>query len=134
MSTLIWAVAWGLMGPVSATACEAETPDCRMVIETAWLAWLVTMKTTGPAPRAPGETDTRWLSMYTVTFTGLGGLGRFAKCVLLPPHAASVTAVSASMLIVRLRATGLVTLLTRNPKRQVQKGEAWVVQGSRSER
>src|SRR5690242_3161745 len=79
MVALIWAVAWGVVGPVSASACEAETPAGRIVIDTAWLAWLVTMNTTGPAPVADGETETRWSLMYPLTLTGLGGRGRLAK-------------------------------------------------------
>ena len=70
-------VDWGLIGAVLAIGWS--WPDLEMASDSARLAWLVTMNTTGPAPMADGETDTRWSLMYTVTLTGLGGRGSLAK-------------------------------------------------------
>jgi hypothetical protein len=75
-STFTWAVAIGLIGPVHASAEElaeqagafvtgwAAAPFAgRIVSDSAWLAWLVTMKTIGPAPTELGDSDTRWSLM-----------------------------------------------------------------------
>ena len=68
--TVTWAVAWGLIGPVFASGWPAAAPERRIASDSAWVAWLVTMKSTGPAPTFDGDTDTWLLSMYTVRFTG----------------------------------------------------------------
>jgi hypothetical protein len=61
--TVTWAVAWGLIGPVLASGSPAEELERRMDSDSAWLAWLVMMNVTGPAPTELGETDTELLSM-----------------------------------------------------------------------
>ncbi len=45
---------------VLASVCP---PAVWMATDSAWLAWLVMMKTTGPAPTESGDTSTRALLM-----------------------------------------------------------------------
>ena len=98
--TVTWAVAWGLIGPVLASGWPAEAPAGRIASDSAWVAWLVMMNSTGPAPTVDGDTDTRLLSMNTVRLTGAGGRGWLAGAV--EPHAETTRAVQASIAIVLL--------------------------------
>jgi len=100
-STVICAVASGLIGAVLASGRPADAPDGRIATDSAWVAWLVMMNSTGPAPTIVGDTDTRLLSMNTVRLTGAGGRGVVAP-VALEPHAETATALQASIAIVVL--------------------------------
>jgi hypothetical protein len=46
-----------LIGAVLASG--VDLPEAEIASASAWLAWLVTTNTTGPAPTEVGETDTR---------------------------------------------------------------------------
>lgn len=107
--TVTSAVPCGLIGPVSASGCELEDAGA-IASDSALPAWLVTMNTTGPAPIEAGDTETRSLLTYTVTLTGAGGRGWFAK-VVPPPQPATTRPAKPRNPIVVLR------ILIRGPVR-----------------
>ena len=102
-STVTDAVPCGLIGPVLAKDCPLPEPAAWTWRVSALVAWLVTMKVTGPAPVLLGDTETRALSMYTVTLTGVGGGDWFANVFVLPPQPATAMAPTANIPIVLVR-------------------------------
>lgn len=68
-----WVVPSGLIGAVRAIA--VLPPDREMASDSALLAWLVTVNTTGPAPTDDGDTEIRESLTYTESGTGVGGRG-----------------------------------------------------------
>src|SRR5947209_14544248 len=110
MSTVTEVVPCGLIGAVLASGAD---PPSRLIDNASdWLAWLVTMKMTGPAPADAGETDTRWSLTYTVMLTGIGG--RFFtgdRPPTLPQPATAVNAIaSVPIVLMRIVEPALLTL------------------------
>ncbi len=61
----------GLIGAVLAIGLFC--PDFEMASDSDLLAWLVTMKLTGPAPTALGDTETLESLTYTLRLIGVAG-------------------------------------------------------------
>jgi hypothetical protein len=96
-----WVVPSGLIGAVRAIA--VAPPEREIASASDLLAWLVTVKTTGPAPIEDGDTEILESLTYTDRATGVGGRGRVGSRPPEVPHAEIPTAQVPTIAIILIR-------------------------------